>query len=51
MTGQDTLICGIPLVQLAGIITGCRVSGFIKSLKYFSYVIRTLVRWNFVYKS
>jgi len=33
LTGQDTLLLGIPLVQLSGMITAFRISGFIKTVR------------------
>eukprot|EP00455_Lapot_gusevi_P056682 TRINITY_DN9484_c0_g1_i1.p1 TRINITY_DN9484_c0_g1~~TRINITY_DN9484_c0_g1_i1.p1 ORF type:complete len:617 (-),score=87.31 TRINITY_DN9484_c0_g1_i1:11-1861(-) len=35
MTGQDTLICGQPLVQLAGLITALRILGPVQGLRFF----------------
>eukprot|EP00298_Acanthocystis_sp_HF-20_P007536 c17106_g1_i1.p1 GENE.c17106_g1_i1~~c17106_g1_i1.p1 ORF type:complete len:596 (+),score=260.84 c17106_g1_i1:73-1860(+) len=35
MTGQDVLICGVTLAQLAGVITACRIMGFKNSVKLF----------------
>mmetsp|Transcript_2397 Transcript_2397/g.5727 ORF Transcript_2397/g.5727 Transcript_2397/m.5727 type:complete len:611 (-) Transcript_2397:452-2284(-) len=34
MTGHDTLFVGVPLVQLAGIITALRISGFFQSARF-----------------
>jgi len=33
LTGQDTLLLGIPLVQLSGMITAFRISGLLKSVR------------------
>lgn len=33
MTGQDTVVCGVTLCQLAGVITAFRIGGFFPSLK------------------
>jgi len=35
MTGQDTLICGVVLAQLAGVITACRMLGPLDTFKIF----------------
>jgi len=34
LTGQDTLLCGQPLVQIAGIITALRVCGFLAACRF-----------------
>jgi len=34
LTGQDSLLLGIPLVQLAGIVTALRHLGFLRSLRF-----------------
>jgi hypothetical protein len=33
LTGQDTLLCGVTLAQLAGVIAAFRMEGFVSSLK------------------
>uniref|UniRef100_A0A0G4HEK9 Amine oxidase domain-containing protein n=1 Tax=Chromera velia CCMP2878 TaxID=1169474 RepID=A0A0G4HEK9_9ALVE len=33
MTGQDTLLCGVTLAQMSGVVTAFRMSGFLPSLK------------------
>ncbi len=36
LTGQDTLICGVVMAQVAGLATALRVCGFKSSVKFFS---------------
>eukprot|EP01084_Bolivina_argentea_P259449 437770_1 len=44
LTGQDFLICGIPICQAAGIITALRFAGFTKSMLFICKAIRTAFR-------
>lgn len=39
LTGQDTLLCGVTLCQLAGVITAMRMEGFLASMKILLYSI------------
>jgi len=41
MTGQDTLVCGQPCVQLAGLLAALRILGPMKTLSFISEGIRT----------
>jgi all-trans-retinol 13,14-reductase len=34
LTGQDTLLCGVPLVQLSGLITALRVLGLAQGARF-----------------
>jgi hypothetical protein len=33
LTGQDTVLCGVTLCQLAGVITALRMEGFLAGVK------------------
>ncbi len=44
LTGQDFLICGIPICQAAVIITGLRFAGFRKSMVFVFKAVRTAFR-------
>lgn len=44
LTGQDTVTCGQPIVQAAGLITALRVGGFWKSLRYLATTVPPIVR-------
>jgi phytoene dehydrogenase-like protein len=39
ITGQDTLLMGVPLAQVAGTVTALRFSGFLDSVKYIAQQI------------
>jgi len=39
MTGQDTLLCGVPLAQAAGLLTAMRIAGPLQSTRF---VLRTI---------
>lgn len=42
LTGQDSLLCGVTLAQLAGVITAFRMEGFFASMKIlFSAILLT----------
>eukprot|EP00052_Salpingoeca_macrocollata_P016088 m.128974 g.128974 ORF g.128974 m.128974 type:complete len:672 (+) comp19917_c0_seq1:71-2086(+) len=45
MSGQDTLLCGVVLAQLLGIITACRMLGFFRTLQFFLQSIFFPVKW------
>ena len=34
LTGQDTVLCGVPLVQLSGLITALRVLGLVQGTRF-----------------
>ena len=44
MTGQDVLICGIPICQAAGVITAFRFVGFWRSVVILLKMMRTAFR-------
>ena len=48
LTGQDTVTCGQPIVQGAGLITALRMLGFAKAIRFLAKaappVVRHLVR-------
>mmetsp|Transcript_11996 Transcript_11996/g.33803 ORF Transcript_11996/g.33803 Transcript_11996/m.33803 type:complete len:615 (+) Transcript_11996:109-1953(+) len=44
MTGQDTFVCGQPCVQLAGLIAGLRILGFVEGISFIGDCIRNVLR-------
>jgi len=44
LTGQDTVTCGQPIVQAAGLITALRVGGFWRSMRYLASTLPAIVR-------
>ena len=44
LTGQDTVTCGQPMVQSAGLITAFRVLGLQQSLQYLARTLPPIVR-------
>lgn len=44
LTGQDTVTCGQPIVQGAGLITAMRILGFAGSLRYLAKTLPPIVR-------
>jgi all-trans-retinol 13,14-reductase len=44
LTGQDTVTCGQPMVQSAGLITAFRVLGLQQSLRYLARTLPPIVR-------
>ena len=44
LTGQDTLLCGQPIVQIAGILTALRLSGVIGAARFVAMAIRTALQ-------
>jgi len=43
LTGHDVLMCGVPLAQLSGIFTACRILGFFRSLEFSVCSLKLLV--------
>jgi len=44
ITGQDTFICGVPMAQIAGLLTALRIAGAAASLKFFARHLRMIMR-------
>ena len=44
LTGQDTVTCGQPIVQGAGLITAMRILGFTGTLRYLAKTAPPIVR-------
>eukprot|EP00743_Colponemidia_sp_Colp-15_P003770 GILK01004067.1.p1 GENE.GILK01004067.1~~GILK01004067.1.p1 ORF type:complete len:627 (-),score=65.92 GILK01004067.1:98-1945(-) len=44
ITGQDTLLCGQPIVLGAGIITALRIAGWLKGLRFVAMAAKTLLQ-------
>ena len=44
LTGQDTVTCGQPIVQAAGLITAFRASGLVQTLRYLARTLPPIVR-------
>ncbi len=44
LTGQDTVTCGQPIVQGAGLITALRMLGFRRSLQFLAKAAPPIVR-------
>jgi all-trans-retinol 13,14-reductase len=44
LTGQDTITCGQPIVQGAGLVTAFRILGFARSLRYLGRTLPPIVR-------
>ncbi len=44
MTGQDTVTCGQPIVQAAGLISAFRIAGVRKSIQYLARTLPPIVR-------
>lgn len=44
LTGQDTVTCGQPIVQAAGLISAFRIAGLAKSLRYLKRTLPPIVR-------
>lgn len=44
LTGQDTVTCGQPIVQAAGLICAFRVLGLVESLRYLARTLPPIVR-------
>jgi hypothetical protein len=44
LTGQDTVTCGQPIAQAAGLITAMRVLGLWRSLRYLARNLPPIVR-------
>jgi len=43
LTGEDTLLCGVPMAQLSGLLTAFRVVGLRKTLRFVLWVIRLAI--------
>jgi len=48
LTGQDTVLCGQPIVQMAGIITALRISGGWGTVRFGLFGFRSLLQWIFM---
>jgi len=44
LTGQDTVTCGQPIVQAAGLISAFRIVGLVQSLRYLARTLPPIVR-------
>jgi|GEM_PF-2514379 len=44
LTGQDTVTCGQPIVQAAGLISALRILGLVPSLRYLASTLPPIVR-------
>ena len=44
LTGQDTVTCGQPIVQGAGLITALRMLGFTKAMRFLAKAAPPVVR-------
>jgi all-trans-retinol 13,14-reductase len=43
LTGQDTLLCGVPLAQMSGVITGLRIGGFTGAIRLMMKSFKSIV--------
>ena len=43
LTGMDTLLCGVPLAQMSGVITGLRMGGFQGAAYWFVKTLKTIL--------
>ncbi len=47
LTGQDTVTCGQPMVQGAGLLTALRMLGFVGSIRYLARTLPPIIRQGF----
>ena len=45
LTGQDTVLCGQPMVQIAGIFTALRITGLVGFLRFSAMSVRSALQW------